>query len=640
MSANLSGRNIGGWWQEELVVAMSLTASLGETAESRTGVASLVSKLQQHLSADDRSSGRVWTLKTDSSGRVSALALHEALRSDGLDASLDDVSSLVGALESGGSREGVSLAELFGYLRSADAPPSMEERIKAAVDATALEPMPAAGAKRSGLGREMERQRDLDLARQTARALRDQMDRMGFQENRRIVAPAPGPAPSTMTGSFWKPKPYTQNTTAAAMQSALEVAEQRVRLQSLEIAALEKQMAQEEEAAGQISERRAHARAMAAAVADAAVAEVDTATTNGDSAETSVQVELARLRAQKRERGKKHADAAKRRRDGVGRGIARRPLECWRENGVAVPTATYTPQSVPAAEKKRYALEKRRFVSEKKADEARAAQVRELRHVMQGRGSSRFLECRKWVRSLGLRSFAEWLALNSSGARPGHIPADPHRCFANEGWISYEDWLGYKIHDAQLLEKVERARRDATDTIETNAPAQLKAKSPPLQSSLAVEGRASTAPDGLSGDPSKTPVTVFPHNHDGRGNCDDATYTGWYGWLEARRFATGLGEHLSSHPRRATEALAETAVWLGVRWCAGMTRSYLSQLGKASPKISAILELSPGACFIGSLQSVQLNTRLPIRLFHFRCGSVLLGVKSSAGGAAGMSAPH
>ena len=169
MSANLSGRNIGGWWQEELVVAMSLTASLGETAESRTGVASLVSKLQQHLSADDRSSGRVWTLKTDSSGRVSARALHEALRADGLDASLDDVSSLVGALESGGSREGVSLAELFGYLRSADAPPSMEERIKAAVDATALKPMPAAGAKRSGLGREMERQRDLDLARQTAR---------------------------------------------------------------------------------------------------------------------------------------------------------------------------------------------------------------------------------------------------------------------------------------------------------------------------------------------------------------------------------------------------------------------------------------------------------------------------------------
>ena len=38
--------------------------------------------------------------------------------------------------------------------------------------------------------------------------------------------------------------------------------------------------------------------------------------------------------------------------------------------------------------------------------------------------------------------------------------------------------------------------------------------------------------------------------------------------------------------------LAQTAVWLGMT--AGMTRSYLSQLGKASPKISAILELSPG----------------------------------------------
>lgn len=489
----------------------------------------------------------------------------------------------------------------------------MEERIKAAVDAALLETMPAAGAKRLGLGREMERQRDLDLARQTARALRDQMDRMGFQENRRLVAPAPAPGPSTMTGGFWRPKPYTHNTSAAAMQSALEVAEQRVRLQGIEIAALEKQMAQEAEAAGQISEQRAEARATAAAVADAAIAEVQSAATNGDSAETSVHVELARLRAQKRERGKKHADAARRRRDGVGKGMARQPLECWRENGVAVPTATYTPQSVPAAEKKRYALEKRRFVSEKKADESRAAQMRELRHVMQGRGSSRFLECRKWVRSLGLRSFAEWLALNSSGARPGHIPADPHRCFANEGWISYEDWLGYKIHDAQLLEKVEDARRDATDTIVTTA--QLKGESPPLQSSLAVEGRASTVRDGLSGDTSTAPkygeveaglpMTAFSYNRGSRGNCSDATYTGWYGWLEARRFATGLGEHFNCTRMRqrdgcghSTEVLAETAMWLGIRWRAGMTRSYLSQLGKASPKIAAILELSPGECLL------------------------------------------
>ena len=36
----------------------------------------------------------------------------------------------------------------------------------------------------------------------------------------------------------------------------------------------------------------------------------------------------------------------------------------------------------------------------------------------------------------------------------------------------------------------------------------------------------------------------FPHNSAGRGNDDGAAYTSWYGWLEARRFATGLGKHL------------------------------------------------------------------------------------------------
>ncbi len=532
-----------------------MAEAVGETDEARGAVAVLVSRLQQHLSENVRNS-RIWSLSTDSSGRVSAGELHAALQADGLDASLEDVSSLVGGLESGGNGERVSLADFFGYLRSANVTPTVEERIQAAVAATALAPMPAAGQqKRMGsIGRALERQHDLDLARQTARALSAQMERMGIQEHRRTVAPAAAPAPSTMTGSFWRPKPYTESASSAAMQSALENAERRVRQQRLEIQALERQMAKADEGAGQISERRARARANATAVADAALAEVDAATANSVGTETPVQVELARLRAQKRERGKKHAEAARRRRDGVGKGTARQPLECWRENGVAVPNATYTPQAVPAAEKKRYALEKRRFFSEKKADESLAAQQRELRHVMQGRGSSRFLKCRKWVRSLGLRSFAEWLALNSSGARPGHIPADPHRCFANEGWISYEDWLGYKVEDALLQEKVEGARRDAADAMATDAAFQLKAKSPLLQSDLAVEGHASTGPEDLSGGMSEPPVDghfgspmkAFPHDSAGRGNYDDTSNTGWYGWLEARRFATGLGKHLSA----------------------------------------------------------------------------------------------
>ena len=199
--------------------------------------------------------------------------------------------------------------------------------------ATALAPMRAAGPRkqRGSIGRELERQRDLDLARQTARALTAQMKKMGIQDNRHAIAPAPAQAAGTMTGSFWRPKPYTENASAAAMQSALKVAEQRVRQQRLEIEALEKQMAEEDQEATLTSERHARARATATAVADAAIAEVDSATAESDSTETPMQVELARLRAQKRERGKKHAEAARRRRDGVGKGTARQPLECWRD---------------------------------------------------------------------------------------------------------------------------------------------------------------------------------------------------------------------------------------------------------------------------------------------------------------------
>ena len=74
-------------------------------------------------------------------------------------------------------------------------------------------------------------------------------------------------------------------------------------------------------------------------------------------------------------------------------------------------------------------------------DKARLAEQRDARHIMQGKGSRRFRECRSWVRALGLKSLLEWLQFSSSGARPAHIPADPDRVFRTEGWVSYDNWL-------------------------------------------------------------------------------------------------------------------------------------------------------------------------------------------------------
>jgi hypothetical protein len=556
-----------------------------------------------------------------------------------LTAPLESVRQLVGALEPEGTDERVSVAEFLSYLRRADAAPqlTMEQRVKAAVDATALAPMRPAGAQQSGaggLGRERERQNDLDLARQTARALTKQMDRMGVNDVGRRRVGAPQPNSGAMTGSFWSPAPSEAalgNLSADAMQAALHDAEQRVQQQRREIKALEKQMAEENGAAQETAERRARARATAAAVADAAIADVDVAAAADEGAETPVRLQLERLRAQKRERGKKHAEAARRRRDGAGQGLTRRPLECWRENGVDVPKASYSPEAVPAAEQKRYVAERRRFVSEKAPpDEAHAAQQRDQRDIMQGRGSSRFIECRKWVRSLGLRSFPEWLALNSSGARPAQIPADPHRCFANEGWISYEDWLGYKLHDAQVREELDGARREAAaDAAEASAVNGARMPPPPpLQSTLAVEGRGDNGPSPSSGGARTTaweqdqheaqPVQAFPHASAG-GLYDDelvgaaaAAVAGgnWRGWREARRYATGLG----------------------------MTRSYLTQLAKESAKVSAILELSPGVQrFLSGENTLQAELRECLR--HMSQRSLARAYRRWATAAAGENVP-
>jgi len=55
-----------------------------------------------------------------------------------------------------------------------------------------------------------------------------------------------------------------------------------------------------------------------------------------------------------------------------------------------------------------------------------------------------FEEAREYVRSLGLKSQAEWMKYSKSGKRPSDIPAAPQKVYQDE-WRGIPDWLGYKL---------------------------------------------------------------------------------------------------------------------------------------------------------------------------------------------------
>ena len=53
-----------------------------------------------------------------------------------------------------------------------------------------------------------------------------------------------------------------------------------------------------------------------------------------------------------------------------------------------------------------------------------------------------FEKARAFVRSLGLKSGAEWLDYCKSGKKPNDIPASPQNVYAQYGWSHWGDWLG------------------------------------------------------------------------------------------------------------------------------------------------------------------------------------------------------
>ena len=56
-----------------------------------------------------------------------------------------------------------------------------------------------------------------------------------------------------------------------------------------------------------------------------------------------------------------------------------------------------------------------------------------------------FEDARAYVHTLGLKSTEEWNTWRASGARPYDIPSHPDQKYASSGWLSFGDFLGYKI---------------------------------------------------------------------------------------------------------------------------------------------------------------------------------------------------
>jgi hypothetical protein len=81
------------------------------------------------------------------------------------------------------------------------------------------------------------------------------------------------------------------------------------------------------------------------------------------------------------------------------------------------------------------------------------------------RGRS-FKNARTFVRSLKIKNSRDWLAYCKSGKKPDDIPSNPNKVYADAGWVSWPDWLGYerrhKLRKKLALTKSASRRRPSS----------------------------------------------------------------------------------------------------------------------------------------------------------------------------------
>lgn len=73
-----------------------------------------------------------------------------------------------------------------------------------------------------------------------------------------------------------------------------------------------------------------------------------------------------------------------------------------------------------------------------------------------------FKEARRFVRNLRLEGTREWSDYCKSGKKPDDIPYAPYTVYADDGWISMEDWLGAERDITYNKEKKRAAIKDVS----------------------------------------------------------------------------------------------------------------------------------------------------------------------------------
>ncbi len=105
-----------------------------------------------------------------------------------------------------------------------------------------------------------------------------------------------------------------------------------------------------------------------------------------------------------------------------------------------------------------------------------------------------FLDAKKFVRKLNLKTDKEWVRYTTSGNKPADIPSSPITTYKSKGWKDMGDWLGTGSlsNQKRVFQSFEDARKFA-QTLNLNG-----------QSDWAKYRKSGNRPDNIPSDPSRT----------------------------------------------------------------------------------------------------------------------------------------
>jgi hypothetical protein len=136
-----------------------------------------------------------------------------------------------------------------------------------------------------------------------------------------------------------------------------------------------------------------------------------------------------------------------------------------------------------------------------------------------------FAEARALVRSLGIKSQADWNAWSQRGERPDTIPSHPERAYSSSGWVSWGDWLGKpprRTKNPKAACATTTVSHDPVPKPFVDLRAQVRSFSLPSKDAYESLWKAMKLPAGCP----ERPDAVYAH-------------TGWAGWADFLRGDVG-----------------------------------------------------------------------------------------------------